>query len=1534
MMLAVRGGAAQCVAPPAARMTPVGSTDLKEPYPVLHGGAFVGPAIPASRDPLVRYHWQAPKASDGFQTYCLQPVAAVAQTVESFRNLDSLTSARPAVTVTAPGSIRLDFGIESAAWVEFDSPDCPGGVEMGISESSEPGFGKSGVPVQHGHTYRLELNPELYDGVRFAWIHVKSTAKPWHITGVRAVCQVKPVNYAGRFSSSDPLLDQIWYMAAYGVKASLCKDYFGSILMDRGDRMSWTGDAHTTQAAALVAFGNFDFIKQNIDNTSTQSNGIRSYALYWVLSLLDYYRYTGDAATLEKYLANVCAKLDDAQEVFSANPPLKFYGWDERLCAGFEIWFKSSPEAQNAYKMLSVRAWSDFSTAMGDLGRADLRDKYHAFAEAAMASLRQSNTWSASFGLHAAADAINTGNLTHQEGAALADTHFLDRVNRVSFSPFNQYFVIQAMARMGKYDEAISSVRDLWGGMIKNGATTTYEVYRPSWNDVIAPNSAVPNGQSGIVSLCHPWGAGVVKWLNEVVLGIVPTRPGFATYDILPHLGRSLTQVAGESPTPFGNIAASFDLKSGHCSVTAPKGTLGRIGIPKGNTSIASITINGKLAWDGVYHPAAGIGGACQDDQFVYFTAVPPGTYAIKIQSTGTTPNYVEPALQYAATSLKSDTSTGGNWGGRYGNDGYILCNYSGQGRDLRSLPPYVTSIDYFRAFPTTGIPEATVWASATSDPRALAGDPHDTTPRNATCYSNPDNTMSVTIGIDGKQDYQIALYFVDWEKKDNRMVVEMFDAKTLNLIAPVRMVDHPAGGTYLVYQYNQSVKFRINRVRGDRVSLSGIFFDATSQHSTIKDYGLKDYVRVSKDLPHSESQPWKLVCTMPYNCHFQPSIELVAPLGQVVRYDSTNPLVRFLIPTESFVTAGGPQSHQASHWISGEGASYTIPAGVTVKAVQYRETGFATTIAGSFKCNDEDYNILWKKAARTAYLCLRDHFYDCPDRERVGFWGDGTPELDQCFYVFDSASHALARDLVRRKLEPKFYPGQHLEFLGDYGLWFYYLQTGDLETMRAIYPQTKEFLFEKYQFGNPRTWFDWGKEVKDTEVLETCFYYNCLNTLKRIARLTGHEDDLAPIDQKIDAIKSRFDSQYWKGQYYMSSQVTEPDDRANAMAVNVGLADRSKWPAIYDQVLTRKTYSSCFFDRWVFEALCTMGKQDQALLRMYERYKTMIPSSITTLWEHYDRWWASRIDAFDDASSLNHGWNPPALVLSQLIAGVSPIEPGWLTYQVMPREGFLTAIKVVVPSLKGNVTVDLNKSTSQYGLSLTSPAGTTAIVGIPKHSFAKLDTIEANHATVWDGTTHHDLPGVTWFGEDADYVKFSVTPGTWQFVGHGALVITTPKALPVAPPNDTALGKKSWSASASVADGSFLLSSAKIPVDVAAANALDGDAWTGWRDMTRTQYPGQWFVVDMKRAQTFDRIQLDNTWALWDSPTQYAVAVSNDGEKWGSPVATGSGQLGLTSISFPTQHARFIRITQTGSNPQYHWSIYEFDVFKKNAIP
>jgi Bacterial alpha-L-rhamnosidase. len=794
-----------------------------------------------SPDPIIDYTWSDPKASDGMETYQLSPKSWTVSNTRNFNMSDFKLN--HSIIVNGEGDIRFDFGQNNAGWLEFDSPDQIGSVEMSISEYNEtPDYPanyptKTARPKKYGNTYRLELNPELYEGVRFGWIHVRSFSKTWRITSVRLICQTKPVNYKGRFSCSDTTLTRIWYTGAYTVKLNLLKDYLGAILMNRGDRFSWTGDAHPAQAASMVAFGNFDFIKKNIEYTSTQSNGIRSYALYWVLSLIDYYRYTGDTETLNNYIANVCAKLDDAYKVYGTDPNLEFFGWDERLGSGFE--HPNLPEPQNAYKMLSIRAWNEFSEAMATCGRKDLQEKYRGYATEKILELKKTHEWYHSFGLHAGADAITTNLLNDKEKKAIYNRNFTDRVNRVSYSPFNQYFVIQAFARMNKYDEALSSIRDLWGGQLRYGGTTFFEDYRPSWNSVISTNGPVPNNQCGFTSLCHPWGAGVTKWLSEEVLGIKPTAPGFTTFDILPHLGRTLTDVSGRTPTPLGDISANFDILTGLSVISTPTGSIGRIGIPKAEKKISRITINGKLAWDGKYHSVSGVSAAREDTHFLYFTGVRHGTYKIVTTYLGNTPKYPEPIEQYPAKFMGMDTTTSGNWGKIFGKDGYVLCNYNGAGVDKRALPSYVSAVSYYKV-KGNGEPLNTVWEPKTNDQRALAPDAGNGTPRTASCLYSADAdqigyTFTCTIDIKGVKNHQVSLYFVDWDKKRRKISVEMFDAATSNLIAPVKIVKNSIGGTYLKFAYNKSVKFRINMVRGDNAVLNGIFFDPVSSNKPIR---------------------------------------------------------------------------------------------------------------------------------------------------------------------------------------------------------------------------------------------------------------------------------------------------------------------------------------------------------------------------------------------------------------------------------------------------------------------------------------------------------------------------------------------------------------------------------------------------------------------------------------------------------------------------------------------------------------------------
>ena len=59
-----------------------------------------------------------------------------------------------------------------------------------------------------------------------------------------------------------------------------------------------------------------------------------------------------------------------------------------------------------------------------------------------------------------------------------------------------------------------------------------------------------------------------------------------------------------------------------------------------------------------------------------------------------------------------------------------------------------------------------------------------------------------------------------------------------------------------------------------------------------------------------------------------------------------------------------------------------------------------------------------------------------------------------------------------------------------------------------------------------------------------------------------------------------------------------------------------------------------------------------------------------------------------------------------------------------------------------------------------------------------------------------------------------------------------------------------------------------------------------------------------------------------------YQVQVSMDGVKWSAPVAQGQGSLS-TVITFRPVQARFVRITQTGTDANYPWSVQRLRLYR-----
>lgn len=125
-------------------------------------------------------------------------------------------------------------------------------------------------------------------------------------------------------------------------------------------------------------------------------------------------------------------------------------------------------------------------------------------------------------------------------------------------------------------------------------------------------------------------------------------------------------------------------------------------------------------------------------------------------------------------------------------------------------------------------------------------------------------------------------------------------------------------------------------------------------------------------------------------------------------------------------------------------------------------------------------------------------------------------------------------------------------------------------------------------------------------------------------------------------------------------------------------------------------------------------------------------------------------------------------------------------------------------------------------------------------------------------------------------------------------------------------LARTGWSASASVTGSG-----------ASASYAIDGLPNTRW-GTGGAQVNGQWFQVDMGGLRSISQVVMDAVSSSNDYPRGYLLFVSQDGSNWGNAIASGAGSLTNTTLTFPQQIARYIRVVQTGMTTGTWWSIHE----------
>lgn len=435
------------------------------------------------------------------------------------------------------------------------------------------------------------------------------------------------------------------------------------------------------------------------------------------------------------------------------------------------------------------------------------------------------------------------------------------------------------------------------------------------------------------------------------------------------------------------------------------------------------------------------------------------------------------------------------------------------------------------------------------------------------------------------------------------------------------------------------------------------------------------------------------LEAALPYAMTLSVSFELEAEGGEIVdvRTDRYNinggpgdEFHNYNGHRIEYVCKPGENEFNCLMYLYGEKLIFTFPQSVHVKSVVYRESGYATEFVGKFVTDDPLFNRLIEKSVRTLYVCMRNNFMDCPDRERGQWIGDVSVQAPQVFFVFDERAKKLLKksilDFIRLRKGDVLVgnvPGEHfselpsqsLVAISEFGLLAeYYNYSLDPEIPDLVLEPMVNYL-KLWELddrgllvgrqGNWR-WFDHLWNV-DEDVLENCMYISACKFALRMAQISGEHrfDDF--LKERSESLAELVEKHFWRGEYYSSREFV--DDRANAIAVLSGVCPKERYPAMRKILLTVFN-STPYMERFVLCALCEMGYIHDAYNRMMARYYNLARNENSTLWED-----------FYILGTRNHAWTgSPVEIAFKYLLGFKT-EDGFNTFTVDPVKGIFNKI-------------------------------------------------------------------------------------------------------------------------------------------------------------------------------------------------------------------------------------------------------------------
>lgn len=451
-----------------------------------------------------------------------------------------------------------DFGRETFGYVRLSG--LVGVAHLYYGESREEALDKD-----HCETLDVVSPHQELGSKAFRYVYVK-TADNSHYDSLSMDYEYAPYDesHSGTFACSDKLLNKIWEVGAYTMDLTTREFFLDGI---KRDRWTWSGDA--IQSYLMNYYLRFDTecVKRTIrqlrgkDPVTAHINTIMDYTFYWFKSILDYYQYTGDLTFISEMYPKMCTLMDYVLERTNSDGLVEGKA-DDWI---FVDWVDFPMHKRGVLAFEQILFYKALMTMHTCATLLHQTDPYQQLAENVIGKTRQL-LWNDD--RQAWEHAIEKSEINHQITkfpnmfAILYDIvddatkrNIVDSVmenNKIDpiTTPYMRFYELEALCMMGRQTQVLQEIRNYWGGMLREGATSFWEKYIPSEQGT---EHLAMYGRPYGKSLCHAWGASPVYLLGRYFLGIQPTQPGYATWEARPYLA-DLEWMEGRVPTPNGII--------------------------------------------------------------------------------------------------------------------------------------------------------------------------------------------------------------------------------------------------------------------------------------------------------------------------------------------------------------------------------------------------------------------------------------------------------------------------------------------------------------------------------------------------------------------------------------------------------------------------------------------------------------------------------------------------------------------------------------------------------------------------------------------------------------------------------------------------------------------------------------------------------------------------------------------------------------------------------------------------------------------